>query len=675
MICNLPLLFADGYPTCLEKITTDQLEKFVPFMIRCSSGSDISQELTTPAWWPSDLEFSIPLVKPQVVEAKWLTILKSLVCRCYAYHGCEFMLQFCTNLCQCPPQNLSFTTFWADTTSIYNNTTGMLLVTFRNENMCYDRRKECPIQKLLPNGNDNGDGGDDDLDGNVEDDDNDGESVSSQIVAFDIYLCDECDGEFNSLEEVQDHEKICHGQQPDPIPCPIGTADLNSEQANFLDYFHLVSNRSENLPVIEEKVDPPRYKRFLGNSLRYSSIPLSSPLGVLVNKKSRGFNFGSGVHLDRVERYCSTKPPENNARVREPRSSTWPITWKPRKKGEDEPHDDWIHVFKHPKRQWQRRAPYMQDEASLKAVELMKQCQQVELRLQKLTDDEIKYYTTPCASRITTNNTKKSSSKSTLYEEPTVGREGIIESQVSDNNFTSTSMKMEPDYFEDMYSDSEYLGKEGTSVIESVTMPFEKQLPPNTLYVYDKTAPTIERSQLENVTCENSCAPVVDLISNDEELHVFSQRQVGEHFITLPQYYNGRLSDCEAFLSDGTELDIEECGSSTNMTYENEVSNYCSDYGRDLPELIKFITSSAYQQGVEADMFMTIDDRDNPTLHSEKSFARPVSDKSVQCTYDDFDQADYEFDNDDDGDDCCLVKEETCSQSKLPKLFKNRREL
>lgn len=68
MVSNLPLLFAGGYPTSLEKITETQLEKFVPFMVQCSLGYIHLQTLsdyTEPEWWPVNLQFTYPFSKPK----------------------------------------------------------------------------------------------------------------------------------------------------------------------------------------------------------------------------------------------------------------------------------------------------------------------------------------------------------------------------------------------------------------------------------------------------------------------------------------------------------------------------------------------------------------------------------------------------------------------------------
>jgi len=67
-------------------------------------------------------------------QTRWFSLLKSMVCRCYTYHGCEFMLRFCTELSKCPSTTYVFVESLDGTTSLYNKETGRLMVTFRNEN-------------------------------------------------------------------------------------------------------------------------------------------------------------------------------------------------------------------------------------------------------------------------------------------------------------------------------------------------------------------------------------------------------------------------------------------------------------------------------------------------------------------------------------------------------------
>ncbi|KAG4072795.1 hypothetical protein HA402_009618 [Bradysia odoriphaga] len=89
MVSNLPLLFAGGYPTSLEKITESQLEKFIPFMVQCSLGNiqiHNNTEYSEPEWWPETVPFSIPLQRP-TYETEWHDKLKSIVIICYKFHA------------------------------------------------------------------------------------------------------------------------------------------------------------------------------------------------------------------------------------------------------------------------------------------------------------------------------------------------------------------------------------------------------------------------------------------------------------------------------------------------------------------------------------------------------------------------------------------------------------
>lgn len=62
---NLPILFANGYPTSLEKMSKEQLEKFIPFLIKCSWSGNEEEENVAPKWWPNYIKFRIPLEKPK----------------------------------------------------------------------------------------------------------------------------------------------------------------------------------------------------------------------------------------------------------------------------------------------------------------------------------------------------------------------------------------------------------------------------------------------------------------------------------------------------------------------------------------------------------------------------------------------------------------------------------
>ncbi len=145
MVSNLPLLFAGGYPTSLEKITESQLEKFIPFMVQCSLGNiqiHNNTEYSEPEWWPENVPFSIPLQRP-VCENEWHDKLKSIVIICYKFHSSIFLLRFCQQLATYQAESLRFINNYNNTTSLFERSSNKLLVTFRNENMvsfCLDNR-------------------------------------------------------------------------------------------------------------------------------------------------------------------------------------------------------------------------------------------------------------------------------------------------------------------------------------------------------------------------------------------------------------------------------------------------------------------------------------------------------------------------------------------------------
>lgn len=65
-VSNLPVLFANGYPTSLDKMSEKQLEVFIPFMIKCSLNIRSGEELNySPKWWPRLLEYNNPVVRPK----------------------------------------------------------------------------------------------------------------------------------------------------------------------------------------------------------------------------------------------------------------------------------------------------------------------------------------------------------------------------------------------------------------------------------------------------------------------------------------------------------------------------------------------------------------------------------------------------------------------------------
>lgn len=139
-VSNLPLLFAAGYPSSLEKITEAQLEMFIPFMVRCSLGriqqtNTSAPALQKPEWWPDDVKFGMMLKRPSNFRGNWYQKMKDIVLKCYTHHKSIFLLRFCKDLIVYPPEQLRFINNFDSTTSLFDRVSNRLLVTFRNENM------------------------------------------------------------------------------------------------------------------------------------------------------------------------------------------------------------------------------------------------------------------------------------------------------------------------------------------------------------------------------------------------------------------------------------------------------------------------------------------------------------------------------------------------------------
>uniref|UniRef100_A0ABD2W3D6 Uncharacterized protein n=1 Tax=Trichogramma kaykai TaxID=54128 RepID=A0ABD2W3D6_9HYME len=64
MESNLPLLFAKGFPASLETMDTEELEKFIIFMVQCSFGNIPLDSIRKPPWWPKEISFALPVVRP-----------------------------------------------------------------------------------------------------------------------------------------------------------------------------------------------------------------------------------------------------------------------------------------------------------------------------------------------------------------------------------------------------------------------------------------------------------------------------------------------------------------------------------------------------------------------------------------------------------------------------------
>uniref|UniRef100_A0A8W7Q3H4 Nuclear respiratory factor 1 NLS/DNA-binding dimerisation domain-containing protein n=1 Tax=Anopheles coluzzii TaxID=1518534 RepID=A0A8W7Q3H4_ANOCL len=345
MVSNLPLLFADGYPSSLQKITEPQLERFIPFMVQCSLGYvhiHSMTEFNKPEWWPTDLEFTKPFRRPKSFTGNWLQKMREIVVVCYTFHHSVYLLRYCSDLAKYQPTALRFINNYNSTTSLFERATNKLLVTFRNENMLYDQEQKINSRKcLLPKQS------------------NSQSSLATQeemviSESFDIYLCDNCDAELYSYGALVEHEKTCNSEQSNPeleytsddddvIFCGEVCGDqqlpLDEEARAQAEQQKMVCFLSQNFMLrCTKPTDPssgsslvpvpksnstetedsgtvapganhrhvPRRTRQVVTLAKCAQIPLSSPLGLFMLKTSKTITTADYLseRFDRMERFC-----------------------------------------------------------------------------------------------------------------------------------------------------------------------------------------------------------------------------------------------------------------------------------------------------------------------------------------------------------------------------------
>ncbi|XP_035780234.1 uncharacterized protein LOC118460220 [Anopheles albimanus] len=356
MVSNMPLLFADGYPTSLDRISEAQLEKFIPFMVQCSLGhieiNSTPTEYQQPPWWPKEVEFTRPFKRPKSFRGNWLQKMREIVVLCYSHNACVYLLRYCNDLALYQHTSLRFINNYNSTTSLYERSTNKLLVTFRNENMLYDREQITSRKCLLPKQSSS-------LSLSEE------AALEEMVISasFDIYLCDNCDAELYSYGAMVEHEKVCLSEEQqhqngeasdddDVIFCgefieenlPIGSAareraELQKKQVFLGQNFALCTAASnsegatgnggcgragtvaasvvmEELkpldPVVRGKSSsrPPRRTRGVLTLAKSALIPLSSPAGEYLLRTTKATTSDEYVmeRLERMERFCHAPP-------------------------------------------------------------------------------------------------------------------------------------------------------------------------------------------------------------------------------------------------------------------------------------------------------------------------------------------------------------------------------
>lgn len=343
MIANLPLLFANGNPTALNIINAAQLEKFITFMVTCSWGHDTAKDIRQPPWWPKDVLFSHPFVRPCVVPKDWEGRLKNLVKKCYEYHKSAFLLVFSAQLARYPANRLRYVDNRDHTTSLYYRPNGRLLVTFRNENMHYDK-------------------------------DNPKTLDDSHLKSTDIYLCDNCDSHFDNLDILKAHERLCNNENVPTSTCNGGLPEfLTALKLQPLGQKYEESSNTVNNTINDSK---PKNNRNASNVERGPPYPFSS-LAYMKNNKTNAQRDVT-YSRERIERYCCTSTPFSKQYNVKGKNQQFPVRYR-------RPIDYWHrkHIFPD-----QRHKRVL----DLKAQLLLLKCKPVSVHIDRMSVESIQEY-------------------------------------------------------------------------------------------------------------------------------------------------------------------------------------------------------------------------------------------------------------------------------------------
>lgn len=341
MIANLPLLFANGNPTALSLITAVELEKFITFMVTCSWGHDTAKDIRQPPWWPKDVSFSHPFVRPSEVPKDWEMRLKNLVKKCYEYHKSAFLLVFSAQLARYPRNRLRYVDNRDHTTSLYYRPNGRLLVTFRNENMHYDRDNPISID-------------------------------DTQIKSTDIYLCDNCDSHFDNLDILKAHERLCNNENVPTSSCSGGLPEFLSALK-----LHPLGQKFEDSENVNTDYDSkPKNIRNSANIDRGPPYPFSS-LAYMRNAKSN-VQRDMSYSRERVERFCCSTTSFSKHYNFKGKNQQFPVRYR-------RPIDYWHRKYVFPD---QRNKKVI----DLKAQLLLLKCKPVTVHIDRMSQKSIQEY-------------------------------------------------------------------------------------------------------------------------------------------------------------------------------------------------------------------------------------------------------------------------------------------
>jgi len=398
MVSNLPLLFARGSPTSLESMCLEELQGFLRFVLKCEMNlpSVDLASMSRPAWWPQEVEWGEAMLQRREQRGKTSTTLRSVIRACYTYHECLYLLEFCRKLISYTGgiENLQVVDNRDGTRSLLNRGNKKLLVTFRAENQDYDKvtspstsGHRTPQRSLLP--------------GSKRSTDSsrmkqllftstksDNTSDPSLTKCVDVYLCDNCDKDFDSLPELISHEESCGKKE---VICL--EEGVSPKDAFLGNHFKLVK-LGGSVPQTRKLKESQRPKA--ANYDKFMDIELSSPLGRYIlqssklgldtqNPASRGFKSVE-EYIREVEARCpgtSRQFKSSNAAMEV--KNKWSSTFRGGRR-----KDRWSHTYCFTAQQMEKRMRELRSGLTDEARRLLRKCKKKSprLKLKRLTDSE-----------------------------------------------------------------------------------------------------------------------------------------------------------------------------------------------------------------------------------------------------------------------------------------------
>jgi len=403
MVSNLPLLFARGSPTSLENMCLEELQAFMKFVLKCEQNLSIVDLslIERPPWWPTGLTETESsgsaswteglLQRKKEGKGKASAKLRQAIKACYAYHNCVYLLEFCRKLITFTggKENLQVVDNRDGTRSLLNKVSRKLLVTFKSENQDYDKLQ-------FPRNNENGRSGSNKVPTTPNSklkqlvtSRSDNTSDPSLSKCVDVYLCDNCDKDFDRFSELLEHEKLCG--KVVPVVCE----EERAAQSSFLGNVQLIKRGAQKSPHKVKDSERPRAT----NYDKFMEIELASPLGRYImtsscltldktNPASRGFKSCS-QYLEEVETRCpgtikSLRSSNANMEIK----NKFPNTYKSSKKKAC----TWTHTYNFTPRDADLRLQIIRDGLKPRPLRIYRKCRKklAKVSLKRLSEDLVK---------------------------------------------------------------------------------------------------------------------------------------------------------------------------------------------------------------------------------------------------------------------------------------------